>query len=109
MIKTLKKYLHRYSISRTRTQLLAMGDRQLEDLGISKDLLLHGNDFWPWRENSMDQLDSQPKRMSSAEINKAIKDLSQYTDQQLRDIGISRGSIREAVLHGTDRDPKHAA
>lgn len=35
-----------------------------------------------------------------SEIRRAIAELSTYTDRELADIGVSRGSIHEAVLHG---------
>jgi len=36
--------------------------------------------------------------MKKADINKAINELSAMTDQELNDIGTSRGSIRQAVI-----------
>ena len=76
-----------------------MSDRQLEDLGFSRDLLNKGIKYWPWRETN----NNQPDKMNAVEINQAISELSQMTDKELRDLGISRGGIQHAVAHGVDR------
>lgn len=41
--------VERYGQHRVRNELLAMSDRQLTDIGYSRDLLRKGVDFWPWR------------------------------------------------------------
>lgn len=46
-------------------------------------------------------LGAQMKRMRDER--RAISDLSQLTDHQLRDIGISRAEIDHSVHHGRDR------
>ena len=111
MFKGFTNFLHRNALQRTRLQLLSFSDRQLEDMGISRHLLTKGVDEWPWRE-----LEEQPNTvpatsaLTSTEIKKAVRELSAMSDQQLRDIGVDRGSIRYAVSHGiTGRDPRQAA
>lgn len=39
----------KYGQQRVRNELLAMSDRQLTDLGYSRELLRQGVDYWPWR------------------------------------------------------------
>jgi len=78
-----------------------MSDRQLEDVGISRDLLLQGVSQWPWRADAVISTD-QPEKLSTAEINKAIRELSDMTDKELWDLGIARGSIRQVVTNGPE-------
>ena len=92
--------MQQHAIHKTRRVLLTMSDRQLEDVGISRDLLAQGASAWPWRADTVIS-DDQPKRMSATEINKAIRELSDMTDKELLDLGVTRGSIRHAVTNGT--------
>lgn len=39
----------KYGQHRVRNELLAMSDRQLTDIGYSRELLRQGVDYWPWR------------------------------------------------------------
>lgn len=115
MLATLQNYLQNHAIHKTRNVLLTMSDRQLEDVGISRALLIQGVKQWPWREGLVTSNASQPRveqpgRFKAAQINKAIRELSDMSDAQLRDIGIDRGSIRHAAKYGVaDRGPKQAA
>lgn len=115
MLTAIKNKLHNIAIHKTRTMLLTMSDRQLEDVGISRALLVQGVKQWPWREDLTTQNVSQPRveqpgKFKAAQISKAIRELSDMSDSQLRDIGIDRGSIRHAAKHGVpDRGPKQAA
>ena len=104
MFESFKSYLHNTALHKTRIQLLQMTDRQLEDVGISRALLNQGIASWPWREDytTHAELTKQPARMKATEISKAINELSRMTDKQLRDIGVSRGTIRQSVEHGVD-------
>ncbi len=93
---------------RTRQQLLRMSDRQLEDFGFSKALLLDGVKAWPWRTetDSGNALQSviataaakpeQPRRV----VNQAINELSAYSDRELAELGVTRQGIEEAVRYG---------
>ncbi len=102
MFESFKNHMQNTALRRTRIQLLQMTDRQLEDVGISRTLLQKGIANWPWRETNTAnaKLTTQPARMKAREINKAINDLSRMSDKQLRDIGVSRGTIRHSVEHG---------
>ncbi len=42
--------------SRARKQLLELSDRQLDDLGFSRDLLMRGISAYPWREEEITHL-----------------------------------------------------
>lgn len=48
-MKNFANGIERYGKHRVRNELLAMSDRQLLDIGYSRDLLRQGVDFWPWR------------------------------------------------------------
>ena len=115
MFNTIKTHLYNHALRKTRAELLKMSDRQLEDVGISRALLNKGVASWPWRENAIAEtgLTTQPGRMKAQDINKAVRELSRMSDKDLRDIGISRGSIRHSVQHGIDGrspdGPKRAA
>ena len=112
MFQLIKTNLHNHALRKTRTQLMLMTDRQLEDVGISRRLLSQGIESWPWRENVNDELNTQPAKMKEKDINKAILELSHMSDAQLRDIGVSRGTIRQSVQHGVEKRgpaPKRAA
>ncbi len=95
MLAKISNILQRSAMRQTRVQLMRMSDRQLEDIGISRELLSRGISEWPWREETVTD---QPQKLTTAEINKAVRELSAMTDQELRDVGISRGSIRQAVV-----------
>lgn len=104
MLKQIKNHLQNYALHRTRAQLLNLSDRQLEDVGISRRLLVQGVTSWPWREDekASTELAAQPAKMKAKDINSAIQELSRMSDKQLRDIGIDRGTIRHSVTHGVD-------
>ncbi len=116
MLNKFQNYLQRYAIGKTRTTLLSLSDRQLSDVGISRKSLEGGVKNWPWRDEAVsaaalptDMVD-QPVQMKSKDINKAVRELSSMSDAQLRDIGIDRGSIRHAAMHGVaERQPRSAA
>ena len=98
MFNTISKYLEQHALRRTREVLLSMSDRQLEDVGFSRDLLSRGVSYWPWREETADNYQSkQQQKMTTTEINQAISELSDMSDKELWDLGINRGSIRQAV------------
>lgn len=83
----------------TRRELLAMSDRRLEDLGFSRSLLDEGLGAWPWREEALLEDGFRPARREQAE-RRAIRELEQYSDRELADLGLSRVGIVEAVRHG---------
>ncbi|MFK7858290.1 MAG: hypothetical protein AB8B64_05710 [Granulosicoccus sp.] len=110
-------------------QMLRMSDRQLADFGYSRVLLLEGVSAWPWRvqddtEQANDlraMVSTKPEKTekvnkpTAREIRQAVKELSTYTDRELTEMGISRGSIREIVrsgrpsFEGVDKQNKRAA
>ncbi|MFK8081942.1 MAG: hypothetical protein AB8B97_16775 [Granulosicoccus sp.] len=107
-------------------QLLKMSDRQLADCGFSRLQLLDGVDSWPWRVQhetndlssvvpSKPESASKKRRHNAREIRKAIKELSAYSDRELTEMGITRGSIKEVVRTGrasvenVPDNAKHAA
>jgi len=108
MIKTIQRYLQNHALHRTRNTLLTMSERQLEDAGISRALLLEGISQWPWRAEQLDNVTEQPPKSDSAEIRRAIKELSAMSDRELWDLGIHRGNIRQAVETGRPERPRAA-
>lgn len=110
MLNKLKAHMHNYALRKTRIQLLNLSDNQLEDVGISRELLKEGISSWPWREGQTAMLTAQPGKMKTKDVNKAIRELSSMSDKQLRDIGLDRGTIRHSVVHGiSGRGPRRAA
>jgi len=97
MFNAISKYLEQHALRRTREVLLSMSDRQLEDVGISRDLLSRGVSYWPWREQAASNYQPKQQKMTTTEINQAISELSDMSDKELWDLGINRGSIRQAV------------
>lgn len=94
--------------ARAQQELLGMSDRQLEDCGFSKTLLLQGVHTYPWRaEAGANNLAhgapaaeaAQPTRTRRA-IRGAVKELSSYSDRELAELGITRNTIGEAVRYG---------
>lgn len=83
--------------------LMRQSDATLRDIGISRELLHAGVDCWPWHA-----IERPPLRASSvtrvspntAEATRAVRELKSYSDRELRDIGITRDTIAEAVYHG---------
>jgi len=93
--------------------LVNQSDRSLEDMGISRELLAGGIDNWPWTAPVDDGFTLQSASNSAAvaqtkatskpnrkTIAAAVKELSAMSDYQLRDLGIGRGTIRDAVANG---------
>lgn len=104
-------YMEYYGRIKSRQILLNLSDRQLEDAGISKELLLQGTNAWPWRIEEQEtppltdlQLahlnDVVPAPVADDEYHQAVVDLERMTDRELLDMGISRGEIRHAVRYG---------
>ena len=94
--------------AKTLAHLEGLSDRTLEDLGFSRALMSQGVQAWPWKADT--ELAAETASTDSNEISAAIKELEAYNDRDLADLGISRGEIREAVVHGRkDIDSAHAA
>lgn len=100
---------------RLRRELLRCDDRLLADAGFSRQLLEEGVGAWPWREVGL-SADPAPG-MERAEITRqerrqAIKELGEYNDADLADLGIARANIEDAVRYGRpgiDQPPREAA
>lgn len=94
-----ERYMTYVGKMKTRQVLLQCSNRTLEDLGISRDLLDQGIKAWPWHA-----VTEQPAKQSIAYTTQtkkqAIKELAAYSDSELHDLGITRGTINEAVMHG---------
>lgn len=58
MNRTLNNYQKGRAIRRTWKQLIGLPDRQLADIGISKDLLSQGDSIWPWQVGSVESVES---------------------------------------------------
>lgn len=105
--------------SRLRQQLLGMSDRQLEDFGFSRALIIEGVSAWPWRSNTVadavkagtdlkaEGLSVAPvvsqvaaPKVSKRKIRKAVNELSSYSDRELAELGVSRNNIEEVVRYG---------
>jgi uncharacterized protein YjiS (DUF1127 family) len=86
-------YLNR---RRDRKLLMRLDDRTLADINISRGLLDEGLKAWPWTVPT----DENTIRHESGRIRRAIAELRSYSDAELADLGISRGTIVETVLHG---------
>lgn len=87
--------------------LQAMSTDQLIDSGFSPALVKEGISAWPWRE------DHQSEKLSRiewliAEEQRCVNELERYTDSELNDLGLSRGSIRQSVRHGLQGIDKNA-
>ena len=81
---------------RDRKLLLALDDRTLADISISRELLDHGVKSWPWKLDA----DDHGVRLAATRIKTAVHELESYTDHELADLGIARGAILDAVMHG---------
>ena len=95
------EYMIHQGRNQARRVLLSQGNAVLEDLGISRDLLESGLSAWPWKV-AVDQpapMAITPKS-SRREQNRAIRVLRAFSDKELRDIGVSRDSIIDAVRNG---------
>ena len=112
--------------TRARQHLLARGDRFLADNGFSRELLERGNRAWPWRvEASVAAIRLPPiaSRGDSAvrspfgtapiavetRLADAFAELDAMSDVELRDLGIQRPDIVEAVRHGRRGVEREAA
>jgi uncharacterized protein YjiS (DUF1127 family) len=115
LAKRISNYMEHYGRVKSRQILLNLSDRQLEDAGISKELLLQGTSAWPWRvaeepaapltEIQLAHInDPVPAPVSDSEYQQAVVDLEGMSDRDLRDMGLTRGEIRYAVRFGvTDK------
>ncbi len=92
-------YLTRLGRSRVRDELLKSSDRILEDAGFSRALLESGVDAWPWHAATTETTVQSVKIDEKAT---AIQELESFSDRDLHDLGIARGSIIDAVMFGRE-------
>lgn len=79
--------------------LRAMSEHQLINSGFSPALVKQGISAWPWSEDlPMEKLANIERLI--AEENRCVKELKRYSDLELSDLGLSRGSIRQSVRYG---------
>jgi len=94
-----QKRMLRAGREQARTVLLSRPDRILSDLGFSRHLLESGVDAWPWQAPQETLLASHFDSLLSSD-KQAIKALQALSDNELQDLGISRGVIHESVTQG---------
>ena len=106
MLQAIKTMASRYNsymtyVGRKRALefLLNSSDRVLEDAGFSRVLLEKGVQAWPWRAEQID-VNLQPAMFDASANDKAVQELRAYSEKELHDLGISRGSIEDVVHHG---------
>jgi hypothetical protein len=108
MFKVLKRMARGYELYMTyrgrvlaREYLLTCGDRMLADNGFSRELLEKGVRGWPWRIPVEPEL-TQCNKAELAAQSQAIADLDSLSDTELQDLGITRGTIEQAVVFGRE-------
>lgn len=79
--------------------LQAMSADRLIDSGFSPALVKKGISAWPWREDRQSEMLSKIECLI-AEEKRCVNELERYTDSELADLCLSRGSIRQSVRHG---------
>jgi len=94
-------YMTRQGRIRAHKVLIGQSDWVLDDLGISRELLKGGVKNWPWKnaENQPSVIETSKESRRKIEA-RAIRELNSYSDKELHDLGINRGSIVEAVRNG---------
>ncbi|MFK7993055.1 MAG: hypothetical protein AB8B87_02895 [Granulosicoccus sp.] len=95
------RYMTYLGRKRAREVLLNSNDRMLEDAGFSRALLEEGVGAWPWLTSEKDQ-SLEPIDFANPATLKAIEELQSYNDAELNDLGITRGTIVQAVLNGRE-------
>lgn len=90
----LTKFFETSGHGRVRAVLLSRGPQWCEAMGYSWSALQAGLSGWPWRKDSVEN------QTNESEIKQAVKELKSYNDLELRDLGISRGDIEDAVRFG---------
>ncbi len=111
MLAVIQHRLELAARARTRRVLLDRGDRFLEDVGISRELLEAGVHAWPWRVDGSAS-PAEPVREGRRGLRQAIRELNAYSDRELADLGLARADIPRAVLYGRpgiDRDARSEA
>ncbi|HTO81300.1 MAG TPA: DUF1127 domain-containing protein [Methylomirabilota bacterium] len=94
--------------SRARHELLQLDDRRLADIGYSRALLEAGVSAWPWRlpAEATTAPMTRARPLGDADYVQAIAELRASSDADLRDLGISRAGIEDAVRYGRPDYPE---
>lgn len=99
LVRSFNSYKTYMGRTKARKVLLKSSDRMLEDAGFSRDLLESGVKAWPWHAPVVSLVPLKFKQTGNVE---AIRELHTYSDKELNDLGISRGSIPHVVMFGRD-------
>ncbi len=91
--KSLQCYFEAIARARVQSTLLTMGPEWAEKYGYSWTALRGGIDGWPWRKPA-------PQAATEKEIKRAIRELKDMSDRELRDLGLARSGIEAAVRDG---------
>jgi uncharacterized protein YjiS (DUF1127 family) len=95
--------------SRLRQRLLRMDARRLDDIGYSRALLEDGVRAWPWRL-PVDSIAGLGRfelgSFRGPGYAKAVAELQAYSDAELSDLGLTRGTIEHAVRNGRPGYPE---
>ena len=96
--------------SRLRKALLRLDERRLNDIGYSRTLLEAGMRYWPWRTPTDPtgglgrfRFETGPREPGIAD---AVAELKAYSDAELADLDLTRGTIEHAVRHGRPGYPQ---
>lgn len=100
------QYMIHMGRERARQGLLGLNDRLLQDNGFSRELLEAGTQAWPWLMDAA-QGASEPLNLKHLRREKAVSELESYSDRELLDLGIARGSIRQVVESGRPGIDEH--
>jgi uncharacterized protein YjiS (DUF1127 family) len=107
LISKLTSWLER---SRLRQELLRRDNRLLADIGVSRTLLEGGVRAWPWLTPTEPRAEfgqfASNHEVTQADYARAVAELEAASDAELRDLGLTRGGIAEAVHHGRPGFPE---
>ena len=101
IFKKIIRSLKRSKKRETLYYLRCMPERQLIDCGFSPYLVSEGLKGWPWRLDSTASVSPTIEQLpKNTEEERHVEELQRYSDAELADLGISRGTIRDSVRHG---------
>lgn len=91
--QSMQRHFANLARARAQSTLLTMGPEWVERYGYSYRALRSGIDAWPWRQ-------TPEKAAEEKEIRRAIRELKDLSDRELRALGSARSGIESAVRHG---------